>query len=99
MNDAELFTHWYIALGIATVVVLIAASLLIAVWLAARRILKLAIAALGLVTQIKENTQSIWNLKDTNTTAVKILTTATAIKNHGALVAQALHEEAEKEKV
>ena len=86
MNDAELFTNWYIALGIATVVVLIAASLLIGVWLATRRILKLAIAALGLVTQIKENTQSIWNLKDTNSTAVKILTTATAIKNHGALV-------------
>ena len=99
MNDAELFTQWYITLGIATVVVLIAACLLIAVWLAARRILRLAIAALGLVQQIKANTQSIWDLRDTNATATKILTTATEIKNHGALVAQALHEEAKKEKV
>ncbi|MFQ5651235.1 MAG: hypothetical protein ACE5IY_14955 [bacterium] len=98
MNDTELFANWYLSLGIAAVVVLIAASLLIAVWLAARRILKLAVAALGLVTQIKENTRSIWNLQDTNATAAKILDTAKSIKTHGAMVAQALHE-ANKEKV
>ena len=92
MDDAAFFTTWYLALGLAAVVVVIAAALLIAVWLAARRILKLAVAALGLVTQIKENTQSIWGLEATNETAVGILDEAASILEHAGAVAQALHE-------
>ncbi|MFQ5707577.1 MAG: hypothetical protein ACE5HO_09030 [bacterium] len=98
MNDAGLFSQWYLSLAIAGGVVLIAAGLLVAVWLAARRILNQASAALELVTQIKNNTRSIWSLQETNATATKILDAAQSIKNHGAQVAEALHA-ANKEKV
>jgi hypothetical protein len=92
MTDAELFTNWYIGLGLAAVVVVIAAVLLILVWLAARRILTLAVAALALVKQINQNTQTIWALEATNQTALDILADAQSIRDHGAAVAQALHE-------
>ena len=92
MTDAELFTNWYIGLGLAAVVVVIAAVLLIMVWLAARRILTLAVAALDLVKQINQNTQTIWALEATNQTALDILADAQSIRDHGAAVAQALHE-------
>lgn len=96
MTDAALFTNWYIGLGIAAVVVVIAAVLIILIWQAARRILDLAIVALGLVKQIKENTATIWALEDTNKTALNILSEAEAIRDHGAAVAQALHNTSTK---
>lgn len=92
MTDAELFTNWTIGLGLAAVVVVIAAVLLILIWQAARRILTLAVAALDLVKQINQNTQTIWQLEATNQTALDILTDARSIRDHGAAVAQALHE-------
>lgn len=92
MDDATLFTNWYIGLGIAVVIILAAAALLIMVWLAARRIRRLAKAALGLVTEIKENTQSIWELQATNQVASSILEGAEDIKTHAVLVAEALKE-------
>lgn len=91
MTDAALFANWYIGLGLAALVVVIAAILLILVWRAAYRILTLAVAALDLVKQIKGNTAIIWALEDTNKTALKILADAEAIRDHGAAVAQALH--------
>lgn len=91
MTDATLFTNWYIGLGIAAVVVVIAAVLIILIWQAAHRILSLAIAALDLVKQIKQNTATIWALEDTNNTAKAILSEAESIKDHGTAVAQALH--------
>ena len=91
MDEATLFGNFYIGLGIAVVITLAAAVLLLLVWNAARRILKLATAALGLVTQIKENTNSIWGLKTTNEVAVDILEGAKAIESHAGLVAEALH--------
>lgn len=92
MADAALFFNWYIGLAIVAVVVVIAAVLLILVWQAAHRILTLAVAALDLVKQIRANTMIIWALEDTNKTALNILADARSIKNHGAAVAQALHE-------
>lgn len=91
MTDATLFTNWYIGLAVTAVVVVIAAVLLILIWLAARRILTLAIAALDLVQQIKQNTTTIWALEDTNKTARNILSQAESIRDHGAAVAQVLH--------
>ena len=49
MNDATYYKEFYIALAIAGAIVVIAALLLILIWVAARRILKLANAALGIV--------------------------------------------------
>jgi predicted transcriptional regulator with HTH domain len=92
MTDATLYSNWFFWLSIASIIVVAAALLLILVWLAARRILNLAVTALGLVQQIKANTAIIWELEETNKTAVNILGDARRIRNHGASVAKALHE-------
>lgn len=92
MDEVTLFNNYYIGLAIAVVIILAAAVLLILVWLAARRILRLASTALGLVVQIKENTNSIWGLQTTNQVATDILDGAEAIESHAGLVAEALHQ-------
>lgn len=93
MDEASLYSNFYIGLAIAVVIIIAAAALLILVWFAARRILRLASAALGLVTQIKENTNSIWGLQTTNKVALDILDGAEAIESHAGLVAEALHKQ------
>lgn len=92
MNDTLLYSDYYIGLAIAVVIILAAAVLLLMVRGAARRILRLATAALGLVVQIKENTNCIWGLETTNAVAVDILEGAKAIESHAGMVAEALHE-------
>jgi len=91
INDAELYANWYLWLGIVAVIIVAAAALLIAVWLAAQRILTLAVEALGLVQQIKVNTQCVWKLEDSNQTAGSILNTTQSIHGHGGQVVEALH--------
>ena len=91
MKESDLFFEWYIGLGIAVVIIIAAAVLLLLVWNSARRILRLAKAALGIVIQIKENTNSIWNLEATNAVACDILEEAKEIEGHAVLVAEALH--------
>ena len=92
MNDAAYYNQFYIGLAIAGALVVVAALLLIMIWMAARRILKLATAALSLVIKIKENTMSIWGLLETNHKAVSILSEAETIENSAGLVAEAFHE-------
>ena len=92
MNDAEYYNQFYIGLAITGAIVVIAATLLILIIVAAKRILKLANAALGIVVKIKENTMCIWELQNTNHKAVDILNEADTILNNAGAVAQALHE-------
>lgn len=92
MDEATLYNEWFIGLGLAGVVVLVAAVLLLLIWIAARRILKLAKAALGIVVRIRQNTNSIWSLQQTNELAGNILVEAGEIKSHAGLVAEALQE-------
>ena len=92
MNNAAYYNQFYIGLAIAGALVVVAALLLILIWMAARRILKLATAALSLVIKIKENTMSIWGLLETNHKAVSILSEAETIENSAGLVAEAFHE-------
>jgi len=92
MDETTLYGNFYIGLAIAVVIIIAAAALLILVWMAARRILRLATAALGLVEQIKENTNSLWGLQTTNQVATDILDGAQAIDAHAGLVAEALHQ-------
>lgn len=91
MSGAELFDTWLLWLGLFVVIILAAAGLLIAIWMAAHRILKLASAALGLVKEIRANTQCIWKLQETNQVAGNILESAKSIHEHGGAVAEALH--------
>lgn len=92
MDDATLYGQWFFWLGIAAVLILAAAALLLLVWNAARRILRLAQAALQIVTQIKENTHSIWELQQTNAVACDILDEAKEIETHAGMVAEALEQ-------
>lgn len=92
MTDAQLLSNWYLALGAAALVVVIAAGLLLAVLAAARSIEKGAGAALDLVEQIRENTAIIWALQDTNEVAEKLNEGATAILGNAVAIAQALHD-------
>lgn len=92
MDESTLYSNFYIGLGIAIIIIIAAAVLLLLVWAAARRVLRLASVALGLVVQIKENTDSIWGLQTTNEVATDILNGAKAIDTHAGMVAQALHE-------
>ena len=97
MNDAGFYKEFYIALAIAGAIVVVAATLLILILVAARRILKLATVALGIVINIKQNTLSIWELQNTNHKAIDILNDADTILSNAGAVATALHE-TEKQK-
>jgi hypothetical protein len=90
MTDADLWAAWRLWIGVAAVVVLLAASLLIAIWLTARRILANAVRALNAAEAIRANTQPIWGLEDTNAVAGNILDTVQAIEKKAALLAGAL---------
>lgn len=92
MNDAAYLNEFYTWLVIFGAIVLAAAVLLILIIVAAKRILKLATAALGIVIKIKENTMSIWALQDTNHKAIDILNDADTILSNAGVVANAFHE-------
>ena len=90
MSDADLWAAWRLWMGVATLVVMIAAGLLIAIWLTARKILSDAVRALHAVEAIRGNTQAIWVLQDTNRVAEHILETVQAIEQKGGQLAVAL---------
>ncbi len=92
MNDAAYYQQFYTWLAIFGAIVVAAAILLVLIIVAAKRILKLATAALGIVVKIKENTMSIWELQNTNHKAVDILNDADSILSNAGAVATALVE-------
>ncbi len=92
MTDTDLWAAWRIWMGVATVVILIAASLLIIIWLSARRILADAVRALKAVEAIRAQTQPIWALEQTNEIAEDILRTVQAIEAKGGALAGALQK-------
>lgn len=96
MSDAELWAAWRLWLAVAAVVVLIAASLLVAIWLTARRILAEALRALAAAETIQKNTAAIWELQATNQVAERILETVESIERKGGTLAQALEQQAMK---
>ena len=90
MNDAELWSAWRIWIIVATVVVLLAAGLLITILVTARRILGEAGRALHAVEIIRKHTQPIWELQTTNNVAGQILQTVEAIEQKGGALVRAL---------
>lgn len=90
MSDADLWAAWRLWMGVATLVILIAAGLLITIWVTARKILSDAVRALNAVETIRQNTQPIWALQDTNRVAEDILDTVQAIEQKGGRLAGAL---------
>jgi len=96
MSDAELWAAWRMWIVVATVVVLLAAGLLVTILLTARRILAEAVRALNAVDVIKQNTQPIWELQTTNDVAERILKTVESIEQKGGALVNALEGQAAK---
>ena len=89
MSDAELWAAWRVWMSVATVVVLLAAGLLIAILVTARRILAEAVRALNAVEAIRQHTQPIWELQATNQVAERILQSVESIERTGAALVHA----------
>ena len=90
MTDAELWAQWRLWMGLAVVIVLVAAVLLILIWRTARGIMTEALRALAAAQQIKTNTDPIWALATTNEVAGTMLATVQHIEKNGGALASAL---------
>ncbi len=94
MSDADLWFAWKIWMGVAAVVVLIAATLLIVIWRTARGIYAEAVRALAAAERIREYTMPIWALETTNDVAGELLATVQQIEQTGGSLAAALESHA-----
>ena len=94
MSDADLWAAWRMWIIVATVVVLLAAGLLISILVTARRILTEAVRTLNAVESIRKNTQPVWELQTTNQVAQQILQTVEAIEQKGGALVRALEGQA-----
>ncbi len=94
MTDTDLWSAWRLWMMVATLVILIAAVLLITIWLTARSILAHAHRALAAAEKIRANTQPIWALETTNEVATGILETVQAIEAKGGALVEALESHA-----
>ena len=90
MTDAELWGAWRIWMAIAVGIIVVAAALLITIWLTARRILADAGRALKAAEAIRASTQPIWALEKTNDVAEDLLATVRSIEQKGGTLAAAL---------
>ena len=87
MTAQEIYGWWFLWLGVAGIIVVAAAALLIAIAVLARQIAALAAVGITVVEQIEQNTKPIWQLNATNHVAVQLLGGAQAIEaNAGAIV-------------
>ena len=96
MSDTELWAAWRLWIVVASVVVLLAAGLLITILMTARRILAEAVRALNAVETIRKNTQPIWELQATNQVAAQILQSVEAIEHKGGALVRALEGQSVK---
>ena len=90
MSDADLWRAWQLWLGVAVVVVALAATLLIAIVVTARGIVVDAVRARNAAEAIRVNTLPIWALQTSNEVAGQLLTTVQSIESHGGALAAAL---------
>ncbi len=94
MTDAELWGAWWLWMGVATLVIVIAAVLLIVIWRTARGIHVEAVRALAAAERIRESTMPIWALETTNDVAGEMLATVQHIEQTGGALAAALESHA-----
>jgi len=90
MTDADLFRLWYLWLAIGGAIVVVAAALLVTIWLTARGIDAQAHRALAAVEKIRTATTPIWRLDDTNHVADELLAAARDLEAHGGMIVSAL---------
>jgi hypothetical protein len=94
MTDADLWAVWRIWMVVAVVIVLVAAALLVTIWLTARSIAAHARRALGALEAIRGNTQAIWGLQTTNEVAEELRDTVRDIETKAAALVEALQSHA-----
>ncbi|MDQ3606586.1 MAG: hypothetical protein M3418_10450 [Gemmatimonadota bacterium] len=94
MTDADLWTVWGLWMAVAAVIILIAAALLVTIWLTARSILAHAVRALHAAEAIRQNTLPIWELQTSNEVAGGLLETVQSIEAKGAALVEALESHA-----
>ena len=94
MTDTDLWRAWWLWMAVATLVILIAATLLITIWLTARSILAHAKRALAAAEKIRVSTMPIWALDTTNEVAGNILETVQSIEAKGGKLVEALESHA-----
>lgn len=94
MTDAELWAAWRLWMAVAGLVVLVAAALLVTIWLTARSIAAHATRALRAAEGIRDNTRAIWQLQTTNEVAEQLLETVRAIETKTARLVEALQSHA-----
>ena len=71
MTDADLWAAWRIWMVVAVVIVLVAAALLVTIWLTARSIAAHARRAVDALEAIRGNPRAIWGLQTTNEVAMQ----------------------------
>ena len=94
MTDADLWAAWRLWLMVAVAIILVAAALLITIWLTARSILAHAVRALAAAGKIRGYTDPIWALDTTNEVAGGLLETVQSIEAKGGKLAEALESHA-----
>lgn len=94
MSDAQLWAQWRFWIGVAAVLILVAAALLIIIAVQARGILAEALRALAAGERIREKTLPIWDLQTTNEVAGELLETVESIEGGARALAEALESHA-----
>ena len=90
MTDADLWAAWRLWIVVASAVVLVAAALLVTIWLTARSIAAHARRAVGALEAIRENTRAIWALQTTNEVGEGLHDTVRDIETKAAALVEAL---------
>lgn len=94
MTDADLWAAWRIWMVVAVVIVLVAAALLVTIWLTARSIAAHARRAVDALEAIRGNTRAIWGLQTTNEVAEELRDTVRDIETKAAGLVEALQSHA-----
>jgi hypothetical protein len=80
VTGGELWAAWRFWMIVGAAVVLVAAALLVAIWLAARRIHAGARRALAAAEAIRQHTMPIWELQATTEVGEQLLATVKSIE-------------------
>jgi len=94
MTSADLWASWRLWMLVATVIIAVAAALLVTIWLTARSIAAHATRALRAAEAIRDNTRVIWQLQTTNEVAEQIRDTVCEIESKAAKLIDALQNPA-----
>jgi len=94
MTSADLWASWRLWMLVATVIIAVAAALLVTIWLTARSIAAHATRALRAAEAIRDNTRVIWQLQTTNEVAEQVRDTVCEIESKAAKLIDALQNPA-----